>query len=71
MTPQKLHALFGMALSGLSYAEVILSSGTENDWYDKGKRGVFALVYGGDWNTLVQKLGVSPRPVPRPPMRTS
>ena len=59
MTPQKLHALFGMALSGLSYAEVINSAGTENDWYDKGKRGVFALVYGGDWNTLVQKLGVT------------
>ena len=59
MTPQKLHALFGMALSGLSYAEVINSSGTANDWYDKGKRGVFALVYGGDWNTLVQKLGVT------------
>jgi hypothetical protein len=59
MTPQKLHALFGMALSGLPYAEVIASSGTENDWYDKGKRGVFALVYGGDWNTLVQKLGVT------------
>jgi hypothetical protein len=59
MTPQKLHALFGMALSGLSYAEVINSSGTDNDWYDKGKRGVFALVYGGDWNTLVQKLGVT------------
>ena len=58
-TPQKLHALFGMALSGLSYAEVINSAGTENDWYDKGKRGVFALVYGGDWNTLVQKLGVT------------
>ena len=59
LTPQKLHALFGMALSGLSYADVINSSGTENDWYDKGKRGVFALVYGGDWNTLVQKLGVT------------
>jgi hypothetical protein len=59
MTPQKLHALFGMALSGLSYAEVINSSGTDNDWYDKGKRGVFALVYGGDWNTLVQKLAVT------------
>ena len=59
MTPQKLHALFGMALSGLSYAEVITSAGTDNDWYDKGKRGVFALVYGGDWNTLVQKLGVT------------
>jgi hypothetical protein len=59
VTPQKLHALFGMALSGLSYAEVINSAGTDNDWYDKGKRGVFALVYGGDWNTLVQKLGVT------------
>ena len=59
MTPQKLHALFGMALSGLSYAEVINSAGTDSDWYDKGKRGVFALVYGGDWNTLVQKLGVT------------
>lgn len=59
MTPQKLHALFGMALSGLDYAAVINSAGTENDWYDKGKRGVFALVYGGDWNTLVQKLGVT------------
>ena len=55
----ELHALFGMALSGLTYAEVINSAGTENDWYDKGKRGVFALVYGGDWNTLVQKLGVT------------
>jgi hypothetical protein len=58
-TPQKLHALFGMALSGVSYADVINSANTENDWYDKGKRGVFALVYGGDWNTLVQKLGVT------------
>ena len=58
VTPQKLHALFGTSLSGLSYEEVIASSGTDNDWYDKGKRGVFALVYGGDWNTLVQKLGV-------------
>jgi hypothetical protein len=59
LTPQKLHALFGMALSGLSYAEVVNSSGAESDWYDKGKRGVFALVYGGDWNTLVQKLAVT------------
>ncbi len=56
--PQKIHALFGMALSGLSYEAVVASQGTDNDWYDKGKRGVFALIYGGDWNTLVQKLGV-------------
>jgi len=56
--PQKIHALFGMALSGLSYEAVVASQGSDNDWYDKGKRGVFALIYGGDWNTLVQKLGV-------------
>jgi len=55
---KKLHALFGMALSGLTYEEVLASAGTDDDWYDKGKRGVFALIYGGDWNTLVQKLGV-------------
>ena len=57
--PQKIHALFGMSLSGLSYVEVIMSQGTDNDWYDKGKRGVFAMIYGGDSNTLVQKLGVT------------
>ena len=59
MTPQKLHALFGMALSGLTTPRSSLRRTRENDWYDKGKRGVFALVYGGDWNTLVQKLGVT------------
>jgi len=58
LSGQKLHALFGMALSGLTYDEVLASQGTDDDWYDKGKRGVFALIYGGDWNTLVQKLGV-------------
>jgi len=58
-TRKKIHALFGTALSGLSYNEVMASAGTDNDWYDKGKRGVFAMIYGGDWNTLVQKLGVT------------
>jgi hypothetical protein len=58
-TRKKIHALFGTALSGLSYDEVMASAGTDNDWYDKGKRGVFAMIYGGDWNTLVQKLGVT------------
>jgi hypothetical protein len=59
-TRKKIHALFGTALSGLTYNEVMASSGTDADWYDKGKRGVFAMIYGGDWNTLVQKLGVTP-----------
>ena len=58
-TRKKIHALFGTALSGLTYNEVMASAGTDNDWYDKGKRGVFAMIYGGDWNTLVQKLGVT------------
>jgi hypothetical protein len=58
ITRKKIHALFGTALSGLTYAEVLASAGADDDWYDKGKRGVFALIYGGDWNTLVQKLGV-------------
>jgi hypothetical protein len=58
LSGKKIHALFGMSLSGKTYEEVCASKGTEEDWYDKGKRGVFALLYGGDWNTLVQKLGV-------------
>ncbi|MGA2059116.1 MAG: DNA polymerase [Thermoguttaceae bacterium] len=58
LSGKKIHALFGMSLSGKTYEEVCASKGSEEDWYDKGKRGVFALVYGGDWNTLVQKLGV-------------
>jgi hypothetical protein len=58
LSGKKIHALFGMSLSGKTYEEVCASKGTDDDWYDKGKRGVFALLYGGDWNTLVQKLGV-------------
>jgi hypothetical protein len=58
LSGKKIHTLFGQALSGLTYEEVTASKGTDADWYDKGKRGVFALLYGGDWNTLVQKLGI-------------
>ena len=57
-TRKKIHALFGMALSGLPYDQVLASSGTDDDWYDRGKRGIFAMVYGGDWNTLVEKIGI-------------
>lgn len=56
----KIHGLFGMELSGLSYGDVIKSKGTDKDWYTIGKSGVFAMVYGGDWNTLVQKQGINP-----------
>ena len=56
---QKIHGLFGMSLfPGHSYAEVLASAGTENDMYLKGKSGVFAMIYGGTWETLVRNLGV-------------
>jgi hypothetical protein len=58
---QKIHALFAMALfPGNSYIDIIKTKDTENDLYTKGKQGVFALIYGGDWNTLVQNLKVAP-----------
>lgn len=56
---QKIHGLFGMALyPGHTYAEILASSGTENDMYMKGKQGVFALLFGGTWETLVRNLSV-------------
>jgi hypothetical protein len=56
---QKIHGLFGMAIfPGHTYAQVLASSGAENDMYTKGKQGVFAMLYGGTWETLVRNLGV-------------
>lgn len=58
---QKIHGLFAMSLfPGKSYEDVVKSKGDKKlDMYDYGKRGVFALVYGGNENTLVTKLGIS------------
>ena len=59
MVRQKIHGLFGMAIfPGHTYGEILASSGTENDMYLKGKSGVFAMIYGGTWETLVRNLGV-------------
>lgn len=59
MVRQKIHGLFGMAIfPGHTYAEILASSGTENDMYLKGKSGVFAMIYGGTWETLVRNLRV-------------
>jgi len=56
---QKLHGLLGQAIfPEYSYAEILLSAGTENDMYLKGKSTVFALTYGGTWETLVRNLGI-------------
>lgn len=59
-TTKKIHALFGMCLfPGTTYEDIVNSSGTKNDMYTKGKQGVFAMIYGGDFNTLVRNLGIS------------
>ncbi|CAK9068244.1 POLAc domain-containing protein [Durusdinium trenchii] len=58
-TTKKIHALFAMCLfPGHTYEQIAASSGSDNDMYTKGKQGVFAMVYGGDHNTLVRNLGV-------------
>ena len=58
---QKFHGVFGMALTDgkLTYDEVLATKGSKDDLYDKGKRGGFSQFYGGNWNTLVIRLGVS------------
>jgi len=59
MVRQKIHGLFGQAIfPGHTYAEVLASSGTNHDMYLKGKSGVFAMIYGGNADTLVRNLGV-------------
>lgn len=59
-TTKKIHALFAMCLfPGKTYEEIVASAGTQNDMYTKGKQGVFAMIYGGDFNTLVRNLGVT------------
>jgi hypothetical protein len=55
-TTKKLHALFGLELSGLDYAGVMATKGNPTrDWYATGKAGVLSKIYGGDWGTLVRK----------------
>lgn len=58
-TRRKIHGLFGMELSpGMSYDDVTSTKGAEEDLYDKGKRGVFSQLYGGNYKTLMTRLGV-------------
>lgn len=61
LSGKKIHGLFAMSLfPGKTYEEIAKSKGNKDlDMYDMGKRGVFALVYGGNAQTLVSKLGVS------------
>jgi hypothetical protein len=56
---KKIHGLMGMALyPGNTYEQVKKSKSTENDMYTNGKRGVFALLYGGTAFTISTKIGI-------------
>lgn len=56
---QKIHALFAMELFDISYDKILASKGSKTkDYYTDGKRGVFGMNYGGDANTLVNRLGI-------------
>ncbi|MDE1971032.1 MAG: hypothetical protein KGI50_05675 [Patescibacteria group bacterium] len=56
---RKLHGLFGEVLYKMTYDEIVASKGNkEKDFYTDSKRGVFSQLYGGDYNTLMVKLGL-------------
>lgn len=67
---QKIHAYFAMEMyPPATYDEVMQSDGGKDinknkclDMYVRGKSGVFGMIYGGDWNTLVKNFGI-PREV--------
>lgn len=60
MSGKKIHALLGMEIyPGNTYEQILASEGTDNDMYDKGKKGVFLMFYGGDENTFKNKLGIA------------
>lgn len=55
----KIHALFGQELyPDMDYEEIIASKGLERDFYNQAKSGVFSQMYGGDENTLADRLDV-------------
>ena len=61
LSGKKIHALFAEGLfPDQTYDSIMESKGSKvKDFYTEGKRGVFAMNYGGNENTLMKKLGVS------------
>lgn len=56
--PKKIHGLFAMEMYEKTYEQVMGTKGKTPDLYSLGKNGVFTMIYGGDWGTLVRKYGV-------------
>ena len=56
---RKIHGLFGTLLfPGKTYEEVLASEGSKYDMYTMAKSGVFAMIYGGNAETLHRNLGI-------------
>ncbi|REJ65607.1 MAG: hypothetical protein DWQ31_16845 [Planctomycetota bacterium] len=56
LSGKKIHALFAMELfPGTTYEQVMANK----KMYGAGKSGIFAMVYGGDWRTLMRNLGIA------------
>lgn len=54
---KKIHAAFAEQLfKGKTYEEIMASK----EMYGTGKAAIFAMIYGGDWNTLVRNNNVEP-----------
>lgn len=55
----KIHALFGQYLyPHLTYKEILLSAGQPIDYYERSKRSFFATLYGGEAETLNNRVGI-------------
>jgi hypothetical protein len=55
----KIHALFGQYLfPHLSYDEIVLSAGSGDDYYERSKRGFFAVIYGAEAKTLNDRIAI-------------
>lgn len=56
----KIHGVLGAELNPpMTYEQVLATKGQVPDHYDEGKRSVFALIYGGDHNTIKIKVGIA------------
>lgn len=56
---KKIHGVFGSVLYEKSYDDIIRTKGTEEDLYKRAKSGLFAMFYGGNENTLMERLSLS------------
>jgi hypothetical protein len=62
LSGKKIHGLFGMYLfPGKTYEQICATKGSpaEKDLYTRSKNGVFAMLYGGEAHTLVNRVGIT------------